>query len=149
MSRERSEEVMRRYLTEVLIERKLEVIKEIAAEDMWDHTQPKPGREGLERHAGGFLALVPDIQIVINHIVADENTVVGIWTWRGTPVAARSTSPGSWPVAMPSWRRSTPGPATRCSPSAPGGPSSSEATRQESRVGTRLPGSPSPGQSCG
>ena len=82
MSRERSEEVMRRYLTEVLMERKLEVIKEIAAEDMWDHTQPKPGREGLERHAGGFLAARPNIKIVVNHILADEDTVVGIWTWR-------------------------------------------------------------------
>ena len=85
MSRERCEEVMRRYLSEVLTERKLEVIKEIAAEDMWDHTQPEPGREGLERHAGGFLALIPDIKIVINHIIANENTVIGIWTWRGTP----------------------------------------------------------------
>lgn len=85
MSRERCEEVMHRYLTEVLIEKKLEVIKEIAAEDMWDHTQPKPGREGLERHAGGFLALIPDIKIVINHIIANEDTVIGIWTWRGTP----------------------------------------------------------------
>ena len=34
MSRERSDEVMRRYLTEVLMERNLEVIKGIAAEDM-------------------------------------------------------------------------------------------------------------------
>ncbi len=87
MSRGRSEEVMRRYLTEVVMEGKLAVISEIAAEDMWDHTQPEPGREGLERHVSSFLALVPNIQIVINHIVADENTVVGIWTWRGTPVA--------------------------------------------------------------
>jgi predicted ester cyclase len=77
---------MRRYLTEVLIERKLAVIKEIAAEDMWDHTQPKPGREGLERHAGGFLAAIPDVQIVIDHIIADEDKVVGVWIWRGTPV---------------------------------------------------------------
>ena len=82
MSRERSEEIMRRYLTEVLMEKKLEVIKEIAAEDMWDHTQPKPGREGLERHAGSFLAARPNVKIVINHILADEDTVVGIWTWR-------------------------------------------------------------------
>ena len=85
MSRERSEEVMRRYLTEVLMRRKLEVIKEIAAEDMWDHSQPKPGRDGLEKHAGGFLAHIPDVKIVVNHIVANEDTVVGIWTWQGTP----------------------------------------------------------------
>ena len=86
MSRERCEEVMRRYLAEVLGERKLEVISEIAAEDMVDHSQPEPGRRGLERHAGGFLAAVPDAQIVIDHIVAGEDVVVGIWHWRGTPV---------------------------------------------------------------
>ncbi len=86
MSRERCEEVMRRYLSEVLGARRLTVISEIASEDMFDHTQPKPGREGLERHAGGFLAAIPNVQIVIDHIVADENTVVGIWTWCGTPV---------------------------------------------------------------
>ncbi len=94
MSRERSEEVMRRYLTEVLMERKLEVIKEIAAEDMWDHTQPKPGREGLERHAGGFLAARPNVEIVINHILADEDTVVGIWTWRNMEEAEFMGIPG-------------------------------------------------------
>ena len=94
MSRERSEEVMRRYLTEVLMQRKLEVLKEIAAEDMWDHTQPEPGREGLERHAGGFVAAIPDVQIVINHIVADEDIAVGIWTWRGTPVEFPGMPPG-------------------------------------------------------
>ena len=87
MSRERCEEVMRRYLGEVLIEGKLEVIKEIAAEDMWDHTQPTPGREGLERHAGGFLAGMPGIKIVINHIIANEDTVVGVWTWHAKPAA--------------------------------------------------------------
>ena len=86
MSRERCEEVMRRYLAEVLGERKLEVISQIAAEDMVDHSQPEAGRKGLEQHAGGFLAAVPDAQIVIDHIVAGEDTVVGIWHWRGTPV---------------------------------------------------------------
>ena len=87
MSRERSEEVMRRYLTEVAMEGKLSVISEIAAEDMLDHSQPEPGRDGLERHVSGFRALIPDVQIVINNIVADEDEVVGIWTWCGKPVA--------------------------------------------------------------
>lgn len=86
MSRQRSEEVMRRYLTEVVMEGKLAVISEIAAENMWDHTQPEPGRDGLEKHVSGFRDLVPNVQIVINNIVADEDEVVGIWTWRGTPV---------------------------------------------------------------
>ncbi len=85
---------MRRYLNEVLIERKLEVIKEIAAEDIWDHTQPKPGREGFEKHAGGFLAARPNVKIVINHILADEDTVVGVWTWWNVEEAEFMGIPG-------------------------------------------------------
>ncbi len=84
MSVERSEEVMRRYLTEVLAERKLELLPEIAAEDMVDHTQTIPGRAGLEKHAGGFLASRPDVEIEVERIIASEDSVVGIWTWRAT-----------------------------------------------------------------
>ena len=86
MSRAHCETVIRRYLAEVLGERKFEVISEIAAEDMVDHSQRIPGREGLVQHARGFLDLVPDARIVIDHIVAGEEIVVGIWHWRGTPV---------------------------------------------------------------
>jgi hypothetical protein len=88
MSRERSEEIMRRYLNEVLIQRKLDVIKEIAVEDMWDHTQPKPGRNGLERHAGGFVEHIKNLRIVVNHIIGNDDTVIGVWTWRGNPASA-------------------------------------------------------------
>ena len=84
MSRERCEEIMRRYLTEVVMEGKLEVIKEIAAEDMVDHVHPTLGREGLERHAGGFLAGAPKKEIFIEQILANEDTAVGLWGWRGT-----------------------------------------------------------------
>lgn len=47
MSRQRAEEVMRRYLTEVVAQGKLELIDELAAEDMVDHTQAIPGRAGV------------------------------------------------------------------------------------------------------
>ena len=94
MSRARSEEIMRRYLTEVLMQGKLDVIKEIAAEDMWDHTQPEPGRAGLEKHAGGFVAARPNVEISINHILADEDTAVGIWTWRNVEEAEFMGIPG-------------------------------------------------------
>ncbi|MDE0179588.1 MAG: hypothetical protein OXP36_13470 [Gammaproteobacteria bacterium] len=41
MSEQRSEEVMRRYLTEVVAQGKLELIDELAAEDMVDKWQAK------------------------------------------------------------------------------------------------------------
>ena len=87
MSVERSEEVMRRYIAEVIGEKKLEIINEIAAEDMFDRGQPKPGRDGLWKHVRDFLAIVPDPKVVIHDIVANEDTAIGIWHWRGTPVA--------------------------------------------------------------
>ena len=86
MSRERSEEVMRRYLTEVVAQGKLELIDELAAEDMVDHTQSTPGRAGLVQHVTGFRSRNPDVTVEVERIIADENEVVGIWTWRATPV---------------------------------------------------------------
>jgi predicted ester cyclase len=83
MSRNRCEEVMRRYLMEVVIERNLTVIEEIADPNMRDYTQKEPGREGLVRHVTGFHALLPKVEIEINEIIADEDKVAGIWTWRG------------------------------------------------------------------
>jgi predicted ester cyclase len=87
MSVERSEEVMRRYIAEVIGEQKLEVINEIAAEDMFDRGQPKPGRDGLWKHVRDFLTIVPNPKVVLHEIVANEDTAIGIWHWRGTPVA--------------------------------------------------------------
>ena len=72
MSVERSEEVMRRYIAEVIGEKKLEVIDEIAAEDMFDRGQPKPGRDGLWKHVRDFLAIVPDPKVVIHDIVGQR-----------------------------------------------------------------------------
>ena len=68
-------------------EQKLEVIDEIAAEDIFDHSQPKPGRDGLWKHVRDFLTIVPNPKVVIHEIVANEDTAIGIWHWRTTPVA--------------------------------------------------------------
>ncbi len=79
---------MRRYLGEVVMARKLEVIDEITTEDIWDHTQEQPGRDGLVRHVRGFHALLPESEIEIREIVADEDRVVGVWTWHGVVAMA-------------------------------------------------------------
>ena len=84
MSKQRSEEVMRRYLTEVVAQGKLELIDELAAEDMVDHTQTIPGRSGLVAHVSGFRQRNQDLELEVERIVADENEVIGIWTWRAT-----------------------------------------------------------------
>ncbi len=84
MSRERSEEVMRRYLTEVVAQGKFELIEELAAEDMVDHTQTIPGRAGLENHVRGFRESRPDVEVHVERIIASDDEAVGIWTWRAT-----------------------------------------------------------------
>lgn len=84
MSQERSAEVMRRYLTEVVAQGKLEVIPEIAAEDMVDHSQSTPGRAALENHVRGFRETFPDVEVEVQRIIASDDEVVGIWRLRGT-----------------------------------------------------------------
>lgn len=85
MTQQRSEEIMRRYLTEVVAQGKLELIPELAAEDMEDHTNDTPGRAGLEQHVKGFRAAIPDLELELERIIASDDAVVGLWTWTGTP----------------------------------------------------------------
>ncbi|MDE0440760.1 MAG: ester cyclase [Gammaproteobacteria bacterium] len=84
MSQQRAEEVMRRYLTEVVAQGKLELIDELAAEDMVDHTQTIPGRAGLAAHVKSFRERNRDVELTVERIIASEDEVVGIWTWRAT-----------------------------------------------------------------
>ncbi len=79
---------MRIYLTEVLANRRFDLIPEVAAEDMVDHTQTIGGRAGLDNHARGFCDNIPDLEVDVELIFASENEVVGIWRWNGTPTAA-------------------------------------------------------------
>jgi len=85
-SRERSESVMRSYLTEVLDQRRFELIPEFAAPDMVDHTQPGRGPQALEAHARGFCSNIPDVRIEVVRIIATEDAAVGLWRWQGNPV---------------------------------------------------------------
>lgn len=81
-------DVMRRYLLEVVGEGKLEVLEEIAAIDMVDHTAVAagwgPGRAGLERHVRFFRNCVPDLQVTVLRVIASADEVVGVWRVRGT-----------------------------------------------------------------
>ncbi|MCP3991047.1 MAG: ester cyclase [Actinomycetia bacterium] len=85
MSKARSEEVMRRYLTEVLGERKFELIPDFVAEDMVDHTQAIRGPAALDAHARGFCENITDLEIEVKQIFATDDAAIGIWRWRGTP----------------------------------------------------------------
>ena len=84
MTQQRSEEVMRRYLTEVVAQGKLEVIDELAADDMVDHTQSIPGKAGLVAHVTSFRERNKDVELTVERVIASDDEVVGIWTWRAT-----------------------------------------------------------------
>lgn len=92
-------QLMSIYLEEVLAQRKFERIAEIAAPDMIDHTQPgKVGPEALDAHARGFCANTPDVEIEVLKILADDNSAVGLWKWRGEPSQPSAVSAKGSPV---------------------------------------------------
>lgn len=75
---------MRRYLEEVVGDGKLELIPELAAEDMEDHSSDIPGRAGLEAHVTRFRQCIPDVEMTVLRVIASFDDVVGVWRWRGT-----------------------------------------------------------------
>jgi steroid delta-isomerase-like uncharacterized protein len=88
MSMQRCAEVMRRYLTEVVALGKIELLDELAAEDMTDHTAIAaglgPGRAGLVKHVSYFRQVLPDVRVTVERIIASPDEVVGVWRARGT-----------------------------------------------------------------
>src|SRR3954467_15851211 len=86
MSVERSREVMRIYLEEV-IQGNVELLNGIAAEDVVDHTAVsrgwRSGRDGWFDHVDNFRSGVSDAVVEIRRIVADEDNVVGWWSASG------------------------------------------------------------------
>jgi len=85
MGKERTEEVMRLYLGEVLGKRRFELIPEFTALDMVDHTSQLLGPAALDAHARGFCSNIPDAQIEIEIVFATDDASIGIWRWQGTP----------------------------------------------------------------
>jgi steroid delta-isomerase-like uncharacterized protein len=84
MGQQRSAEVMRTYLEEVVGKRRYELIPQLAAEDMIDHTQPVKGRQGLFNHVQTFHETFPDVTIEVKRIIASDDEVVGVWRLKGT-----------------------------------------------------------------
>ncbi len=70
MTQQRSEEVMRRYLTEVVAQGKIELIEQLAAEDIVDHTQTIPGRAGLVNHVCSFRERYSNPEVHVGRIIA-------------------------------------------------------------------------------
>jgi steroid delta-isomerase-like uncharacterized protein len=67
---------------------KIDVLDDIAADDVVDHTAKqfgwRSGRDGWIDHVDHFRAALPDVAITVRRIVADEDNVVGCWRGSGT-----------------------------------------------------------------
>jgi predicted ester cyclase len=101
MGRERSFEVMNCYLNDVCADRKIELLDQIAAEDMKDWSQTIPGRAGLEYHVRDFWRIFPDVEVKVLRIIADEDQVVGLWRFKGVAVAEYwGIQPNGTPIAV-------------------------------------------------
>jgi steroid delta-isomerase-like uncharacterized protein len=90
MSRADNEQIMRTYLEEVAVKKRLDLIPEIAAENMVDEaTAPEGGllgREGLAAHVMSFHAAFPDCVITVRKILANDDDVMAWWTAEGIQV---------------------------------------------------------------
>ena len=99
MSSEQNRAIMDIYLNDVLANRNYDRIPEIAGADMVDHTQPgSKGPDALDAHARGFCANTPDVKIDVIQIIADEDSVAGIWRWNGTTHQPSAVSAKGSPV---------------------------------------------------
>ncbi|MEZ0075320.1 ester cyclase [Planotetraspora sp. GP83] len=85
MSAERSREVMRLYVEEVLGKGKVELLDDIADPDVVDHAAIRYGwRQGIDGwhdHVRHFLVGVSDLRVTLDNVVATRSRVVGVWTF--------------------------------------------------------------------
>jgi predicted ester cyclase len=87
MSQARSEEIMTTYLTDVVANGNVGLIPGFTAAEFVDHTQPElRGPAALTAHVENFRGNIPDLQVEVVNVSANENSAFGIWRWHGTPV---------------------------------------------------------------
>lgn len=83
-------QLMETYLTEVVVNGRLDLIDEIARPDMVDEANQAfggpPGRAGFVAHVVGFRRNVSDVALTIDRIVAGTDEVMGWWSFSGVHV---------------------------------------------------------------
>lgn len=82
-----SETLMRTYLVDVVAAGRLELIEELAHPDMVDEANQAfggpPGRDGLVAHVTGFRRNIEDLQVTIERIVGNDDSVMAWWSFTG------------------------------------------------------------------
>lgn len=91
MSTEENKAVSRRFYEEVINQKNLAAIDEVAGENYVSHGFPPglpPGREGLKVFISVFHAAFPDGHLSIDQMIAEGDTVAARLTFRGTHTGA-------------------------------------------------------------
>ena len=77
--------LIRRFYEEVWNQGNLTVIEELFADDyIAPMAGSPPGPEGEKRHVAMIRAAFPDLQITVDELVAEEETVAARWTMTAT-----------------------------------------------------------------
>jgi predicted ester cyclase len=87
MSTEDNKAVSRRFYEEVINQKQLAVINEVAGDHYLSHDFPPglpPGREGLKIFISVFHAAFPDGHLTIDQMIAEGDTVATRLTFHGT-----------------------------------------------------------------
>jgi len=87
MSAETNKAASRRFYEEVINQKKLALVDEVAGANYVSHGfQPSlpPGREGLKAFVGAFHAAFPDGHLTIDQMIAEGDTVATRLTFHGT-----------------------------------------------------------------
>ena len=84
---EQNKALCRRFYEEVFNKGNLAVIDELSAPNFVDHTAPPgvaPGAEGMKQLITMYRTAFPDLQLTVEEMVAEGDTVVTRTTMRGT-----------------------------------------------------------------
>jgi steroid delta-isomerase-like uncharacterized protein len=102
MPAQENKDLIRRFYEEVWDRGNLDVCDEVFASDYVRHdfrsSEPVPGPEGQKQIAADFRAAFPDLHVVVDLLVAEDDYVVGRWT-------ATGTHSGRWGTVEPTGRR--------------------------------------------
>ena len=88
MSVEDHKVLVRRFYGEVAGDGNLDLLDEIAKEDMTDHFGMSmglgSGRQGFRRHVSALRDNVPDLHAEVDELIGEGDVVVAYWTATGT-----------------------------------------------------------------
>ena len=88
MSTATNKAIVSRYNEQMWNQGRLDLADEFLAEDVVEHGAPQipgmNGRDSLKAIIGGMRKSLPDIQVTIHEVIAEDDKVVTYWTMKAT-----------------------------------------------------------------